>query len=175
MAAGAVGASGTPAAAEPLDGKLVWRLDVLGLRRMGPVLVPLRAATGGMATRVVPPLCVTLDDWSTIFSTSPCDSRMLPLPVGEGNWVSLNSVEADSRLLWRSSKLTEGRKSYETAGSATSSDGMVLPPPPPTPPFLPKEKSEWLLAEEALSIGTSSVGRRIGAVREGLMFCLPLK
>lgn len=37
---------------------------------------------------------------------------------GEGNWASLNSVEADSRLLWRSSKLTEGRKSKELLGSA---------------------------------------------------------
>jgi len=38
---------------------------------------------------------------------------MLPSPVGEGNCVNLNSVEADSMLVWRSSKLTEGRKSYE--------------------------------------------------------------
>lgn len=30
-----------------------------------------------------------------------------------GNWVSLKSEEADSRLLWRSSKLTEGKKSKE--------------------------------------------------------------
>jgi hypothetical protein len=36
---------------------------------------------------------------------------MLPVPVGEGNWVSVNSVDADSMLVWRSSKLTEGKKS----------------------------------------------------------------
>lgn len=40
-------------------------------------------------------------------------SRMLPVPAGEGNWVSVNSVDADSILVWRSSKLTDGRKSWD--------------------------------------------------------------
>lgn len=52
-----------------------------------------------------------------LVSSKPRASRMLPSPVGEGNWVSLNSVEADSMLLWRSSKLTEGRKSNDALGS----------------------------------------------------------
>ena len=75
---------------------------------------------------------------------------MVPWPVGSGNWVSLKSVEAVSRLLCRSSKLTEGRKSNEVAGSVTSSDRPFLPP---------NENREWLLEDEALSIGASVVGR----------------
>jgi hypothetical protein len=71
--------------------------------------------------------------------------------VGDGNWVSLKSVEANSRLLCRSSKLTEGRNSNEGWESVTSSDRPFLPP---------KEKREWLFEDEALSIGAlSRVGR----------------
>jgi hypothetical protein len=66
--------------------------------------------------------------------------RMLPFPVGEGNWVSLKSVEAVSRLLWRSSKLTEGRKSRDVLDS---------PKLVGAPPFRPNEKREWLLDEDA--------------------------
>lgn len=40
---------------------------------------------------------------------------MLPTPLGAGNCVSLKSVDADSILACRSSKLTEGRKSREPA------------------------------------------------------------
>jgi len=86
--------------------------------------------------------------------------------VGEGNWVSLKSVEADSRLLWRSSKLTEGRKSKEAVvESAGSSVAPFLPP---------KEKREWLLADEALSIGASAVDRRMDPIFVGLVLVLPL-
>lgn len=65
-------------------------------------------------------------------------SRMLPAPVGEGNWVSLKSVDADSILAWRSSKLTEGRKSYEFEAWRAAS------------PFRLNEKCDWL---GALSMG----------------------
>jgi hypothetical protein len=111
MAAGAVGASTTPEDDETDDPLLTCLFDVLGLRSMDPDRAG-RVADGGIATRVVPPLWVTFGR-SAIFSFSaiPLDSRMLPSPVGEGNWVSLKSVEADSRLLCRSSKLTDGRKS----------------------------------------------------------------
>lgn len=71
-------------------------------------------------------------------------SSILPCPVGIGNWVNLNSVEADSRLLWRSSKLTEGRNSKEPLGSSTLPDAA----------FRPKEKREWLLDDDAWSIGS---------------------
>lgn len=46
-------------------------------------------------------------------------------------------------LLWRSSKLTDGRKSR----------GPVDLPVESLSPFRLKEKSEWLLDEDALSIG----------------------
>jgi hypothetical protein len=111
MAAGAVGASGTPELAELADELLAWRAPVvLGLPKTKEPFLECRGPVGGMVTRVVPPLCVTFDGSAILFTTL-CDSRMLPCPVGEGNWESLKSVEADSRLLWRSSKLTDGRKS----------------------------------------------------------------
>jgi hypothetical protein len=84
---------------------------------------------------------------------------MLPWPVGEGNWVSLKSVDADSKLLCRSSKLTEGRKSKEPLGSPMSSEAPLLGP---------KEKSVWLFDDEALSIGASKEGRRAGPFLVGL-------
>jgi hypothetical protein len=79
----------------------------------------------------------------------------------------LKSVEADSKLLWRSSKLTEGRKSKVVVVSFTSSDAPFLPP---------KENREWLLEDEALSIGASlTVGRRgTGPFLAGLAFSLLL-
>lgn len=74
--------------------------------------------------------------------------------------MSLKSVEADSRLLWRSSKLTEGRNSKDAlAMSVTLLD---------TPFPAPKEKREWLLEEEALSIGASTVGRLMEPILVGL-------
>ena len=110
MAAGAVGASAIDAVEEML---FVFCLPVtLGLRRIDPVLDRVGGGGGWMATRVLPPLWVTLDCCSTILlSTIPFASNILPWPVGDGNCVNLNSVDADSKLLWRSSKLTEGRKS----------------------------------------------------------------
>jgi hypothetical protein len=71
---------------------------------------------------------------------------MLPWPDGDGNWVNLNSVEADSRLLWRSSKLTEGKKSKSAVELSSTSFGA---------PFRPKENKEWLLDEDACNIEVS--------------------
>lgn len=77
------------------------------------------------------------------FSAAICRSRMLPSPVGDGNWSSLKSVDADSMLACRSSKLTEGRKSS-------------------VPGFWPlfilavselPEKNVWPTVEDVLSIG----------------------
>jgi hypothetical protein len=112
-------------AADTVAEALLCLLDVLGRRRMLPVLD--RVTTGCcIATRVVPPLWVTFGR-STIVSTSCCSPNILPWPVGEGNCVSLKSVEADSKLLWRSSKLTEGRKSKEALVSPISAAGSFLP------------------------------------------------
>lgn len=171
MAAGAVGAfMGAP---DAVDAGAPGLLDVLGRRRIEPVL---DRVTGGcwIATRVVPPLWVTFGR-STMTSTRSrwlwwlwwlWSSNILPWPVGEGNWVSLKSVEAVSKLLCRSSKLTEGRKSNEAVVSPRSSAGSFL---------LPNENSEWLLAEEALSIGASREGRPEVTFGVGLGFSLRLR
>lgn len=101
-------------------------------------------------------------------SSMPCDSIIWPCPVGEGNWVSLKSVDADSKLLWRSSKLTDGRKSYAAP---------VVSPPAATsepPPFLPKENREWLLDDDALSIGPPTDNRFVCERFVGLGTCLLL-
>jgi len=108
-------------------------LEVLGLRNIDPdlpgrvavvvaVVVAMEAAEDcGMTTRVVFPLRVTLDFSGMLTESSIwLGSRMLPCPVGDGNWANLKSVEADSRLLWRSSKLTEGKKSKEVVVSPKS-------------------------------------------------------
>lgn len=89
---------------------------------------------------------------------------MLPWPVGDGNWVSLNSVDAVSRLLCRSSKLTEGRKSSES--DVSTFDVAVAFA------FRPNEKSEWLLEDEAWSIGSLVVETAVEAAFE---FCLRLQ
>lgn len=72
---------------------------------------------------------------------------MVPWPVGDGNCASLNSVEPVSRLLWRSSKLTDGRKSKDEAVSPRSVDEAG--------PFRLDENKGWALADAALSIGSS--------------------
>lgn len=90
----------------------------------------------------------------TFESAMPSDSRMLLAPVGEGNCVSVNSVDADSMLVCRSSKLTEGRKSNEPA---------VWPVDCGVSPLRPKSRSEWLFEDDALSIGAFEAARWAGA------------
>ena len=78
-------------------------------------------------------------------------------------------MEADSRLLWRSSKLTEGRNSKELEES----------PGPLDAAFRPKEKREWLLDEDACSIGSANeldaVAEELSRLFMGLRPCLALK
>lgn len=155
---------GAPDAVEAAEAGLP---EVLGRRRMEPVL---DRVTGGcwIATRVVPPLWVTLGRSTIMSASSLClwSPNILPWPVGDGNSVSLNSVEAVSKLLWRSSKLTDGRKSNEAVVSPPSSAGSFL---------LPNENSEWLLAEEALSIGALREGRPTAMFLVGLALSLRLE
>lgn len=118
-------------------------------------------------------MCVDTFDLSAIrFSLSrrsgaPCCSSLkefLWLMVAE-TWFALKSTEAVSRLLCRSSKLTEGRKSTEPA--VWSPDTPFLPP---------KEKRLWLLEVDALSIEASiAERRRVGSFLFGLEFSLALK
>jgi hypothetical protein len=52
-------------------------------------------------------------------------ANILPWPAGDGNCVSLKSVEADSKLLCKSSKLTEGKKSNEALVSLSPKSAKV--------------------------------------------------
>ena len=172
---------------DAVEEKLVCRLDTLDLLRMEPVrdrAVCVWAWAGAwgcwfacwMAMRVIVPLCETFGSSRTLVAAaSPWDSRMLPSPVGEGNWVNVKSPEADSRLLWRSSKLTWGRKSWWAAwGSCSSGAGLGAVA------LRPKENREWLFWEEALSIGAPLMEerfewRRLVGLGISLLGCLLLK
>lgn len=140
-----------------MEDVLGWRLDVLGLRIMEPER-PGRVVAVGMEPRW---LAAAGCAGGGILSASvaglkaglPLGSRMLPSPVGEGNWVNLKSVEADSMLACRSSKLTEGRKSYEPEDCR------------PASPFRLNEKCDWP-DEEALSIGAFDTGLVPAVVEE---------
>lgn len=78
------------------------------------------------------------------------DSGRFPGTGGDGNWASLNSVEPVSRLLWRSSKLTDGRKSKDEVVSPRSADDAGA--------FRLDENRGWVLVDAVLSIGSSVEG-----------------
>jgi hypothetical protein len=129
-------------------------LEVLGLRRIEPER-PGRLTIGGLEPPEKPAACAGLDR-SVILSSFVAGARApapapTPTPtavrssVGDGDSVvNFSSLEADSILVWRSSKLTEGRKSYVVP---------VLLAELAVSPFRPKEKRVWLLADDALSMG----------------------
>lgn len=102
---------------DAMDDVLGCLLEVLGLRRMEPervVRVVAVAADGTEVFEALEALVAVCPEgvFSDLFLVAMlCGSRMLPSPFGEGNCVSLKSVEADSMLACRSSKLTEGKKS----------------------------------------------------------------
>lgn len=155
---------GAPELLDTVDDILGCLLDVLGRRKIDPLLDGRVGGGGWTETWGLPPWCV-ISPRSTIL-LGPCSTNP-PWSLGGGNWVSLKSVEAVSKLLWRSSKLTEGRKSNEVdVVSFTSLDAPFLPP---------KENREWLLDDEALSIGASAVGRRRAPILVGLAFSLRLE
>lgn len=133
---------------EAIDEVLGWRLEVLGLASIEPER-PIRVADGaeGMEPRVpAAVVCVepVLSGDVLVLCLAGLMSRMLPSPVGEGNCVNLKSVDADSILACKSSKLTEGRKSNEPEGLCRAS------------PFRFNEKCDWLLDE--VSIGAFDTG-----------------
>lgn len=157
MAAGAVGGSKAPEEDELTEEMLGWRpemVDLLAmeLERAGrdddepPVAVVLE--TGGRDDETPAAACedaLGLEVCMSGASVGARLSRMAPSPLGEGNWVRVNSVEAEAMLVWRSSKLTEGRKSWGAARWSADE---------PASPFrAPKDKRECLLEAEALSIG----------------------
>ena len=82
--------------------------DVLGCRPEGlgfPIMEPERPArvvvvvAEGTGPRLLPvAICAELVLSEDLAAGLPLWSRMLPVPVGEGNWVSLKSVDADSIL-----------------------------------------------------------------------------
>jgi hypothetical protein len=98
-----------------VDDVLTCLPDVLGRRRMDPER-PGRLDAGGFEARdMLPGWCVpTVLSGCMDLLVAACASDTWPSLGGAGNCVSLKSVDADSRLVWRSSKLTDGRKSYES-------------------------------------------------------------
>lgn len=134
------------------DAMVAGLLDVLGLRKIEPVRERVTAGCCGGAWLLAGLRAIVISGRSTILFVGKLrPPRMLPWPVGEGNWVSLKSAEADSKLLWRSSKLTDGRNSKDVVVLSVTSSGR--------PSLPPKENKEWLFEDEALSIGASIVGR----------------
>jgi hypothetical protein len=86
-------------------------LDALGLWRMDPDLEV--RVEAGMPTRVAPPLAAVLSD-SLLSDMLIEESTSLADAAGDGYLFRRGSLlpeAADSMLVWRSSKLTEGRKS----------------------------------------------------------------
>lgn len=148
-----------------MEETLVWRLEVLGRWRREPDLPGRFAGPGPPPLPIRPPplVCaVVVGAFPAMLSAGrPWGSpRILPWPVGEGKAVNLNSVEADSMLLWRSSKFTEGRKSYEPVVSAVS---CAAPFPPPN------ENKGWVFEDvEALSIGPFFEGSLTGETVLGM-------
>jgi hypothetical protein len=94
-------------AVEVVGAGLVCRVEMLCRRGTEPAR-PARVPTAPLG--VAPPL-PSLAGMSAPSISLWC-ATILPCPPGAGNSVSFKSSE-DSRLLCRSSKLTEGRKSYE--------------------------------------------------------------
>ncbi len=131
MAAGAVGAPGTPGPLDIDDEMLVCLLELLGLRRIDPDRAGRVGGGCWTAVRVLAAFCIIPECSTMTLTPRSLSPRMLPWPVGEGNWVSLKSVEADSRLLWRSSKLTEGRKSKDVVVESPMSSDAPFPFLPP--------------------------------------------
>ena len=108
MAIEATEASTGPAVCDAVEAVLGCLLEVLGLRRIEPDL-PGRVDVGGLEE----PLLLVGLGLSVILSLGiPEDPRMARSGVGDGECVNFSSLEADSMLVWRSSKLTDGRKSY---------------------------------------------------------------
>lgn len=118
MAAGAVGGSNVPDDDDTMEDTLACLLDVPGCLSIEPDLLVRFADDGGGMLPLLPRGLVVFWDMlglmGTLRSIRPSGSRILPSPDGNGNCVSLKSVEADSILVCRSSKLTEGRKSKES-------------------------------------------------------------
>lgn len=80
--------------------------------------------------------------------------------VGEGNCVSLKLVEVDLRLFWRLLKLIEGRNLKDVLVMLVMLLDMLF--------LVLKEKREWLLEEEVLSIGVLMVGCLMELILVGL-------
>lgn len=140
MVRGALGGSIAPDAPDATDDILLCRVDVLSLRVKRE---PLLAGRGPVVPRPAPtPTPVPAPRPSFMASMGRFSPTMLCLPGGAGKRF-LKSSDADAMLLWRSSKLGEGRNSKVPV--EFSFVGTVA---------VPKEKREWLLRVDALSVGS---------------------
>lgn len=88
---------------------------------------------------------------------------MLPSPGGDGNWVSFRASDA-SMLVWKSSKLTSGRKPYWMVEVEVSCSGATASGPENSSAvgaYRPKENREWLFEDDAESMGLPAVEGRV--------------
>jgi hypothetical protein len=130
----ALGSPIAPDAPDPTEEILLCRVDVLCLRKREPLL----AGRGP----VVPPRPAPVPRPSVIASIGLFSPNML-CPPGAGKRF-LKSSDADAMLLWRSSKLGEGRNSkVPVEVEFSSAAGGLL-----------NEKRGWLLRVDALRVGS---------------------
>jgi hypothetical protein len=121
-----------PDAPDVVEEMLLCRVDVLCRRtidpdRMGRGPVDVLAATAPRASLV----------GGSIAGTARLSPSILLEPPGRGNWF-WRSLDETEMLLWRSSKLGDGRKSKDPVDNFASSS------------IVPKEKRLWLLRSVAL-------------------------
>lgn len=119
-----------PDAPDVVEDTLLCRVDVLSRRTMDPE----RTGRGPVEVRVATAPRPSLTGGS-IAATGRLSAVILLVPLAEnGFWRSLEDVEM---LLWRSSKLGEGKKSKDPVGLSSAP---------------PKEKRLWLLRRFALRV-----------------------
>lgn len=135
FARGAAGGSIAPDVPEVVEDILLCLVEVLWRRRSELAL----AGFGPVGPRAPVPVRASIIVFS-VASIGRFPVIFCPLlavasggPMGRSN---LKSLEADAMLLWRSSKLGEGKKSSDPAAFAS---GL----------YPPKEKREWLFRVEA--------------------------
>lgn len=101
---------------DAVEEMLVCLFDTLGLLNIGPTRDRAACACESccwpcwIGARADAPARYVLGRSTILLFPKPCASKMLPSPVGDGNCVNSRSLEADSMLVWKSSKLTSGRK-----------------------------------------------------------------
>jgi hypothetical protein len=121
-----------PDAPDVVEEMLLCRVDVLCRRTIDPDRMG-RGPVDALAATAPRPSLVG----GSIAGTARFSPSILPEPPGKGNWF-WRSLDETEMLLWRSSKLGDGRKSKDPV------DNFVLSS------MVPKENRLWLLRSVAL-------------------------